>query len=265
MNNMYTGKIAITPHFTKQGLLFLLGFMTLVFNVNAQHINKQIRSGNALYQDKKFAEAEQKYQAALKKDKDSKEAGFNLGDAYYSQKKFDEATEQFNAIAKTSTDKKLQSKAYHNLGNAYLQNKKYEESVNAYKNALKLNPEDEDSRYNLAYAKSKLVQQQQQQQKQDKKDNKDNKDNKDKQEKNNGDDSKNEKDKKEKNEQQQNKDQNDKNKEEKDKQNAEQNAKMSKEDAERLLNALQNKEKDLHDKMQKKPLQGVKVKIEKDW
>jgi Ca-activated chloride channel family protein len=135
---------------------FMLGIAVIAL---AQHENKTIRNGNQLYQDKKFTQAEMKYKEAIKKNKDSKEAGFNLGDALYEQKKYEEATEQFNATAKTAKDKKLQAQAYHNLGNSYLQNKKYEESINAYKNALKMNPEDDDTRYNLAYAKSKLIQQ----------------------------------------------------------------------------------------------------------
>ena len=148
--------------FVRSYLLIACVFLNTISMVYAQHENKVIRNGNQLYQNKKFGQAENKYKEALTKNKESKEAAFNLGDALYEQKKYEEATEQFNATAKTAKDKKIQSQAYHNLGNSYLQNKKYEESINAYKNALKMNPDDDDTRYNLAYAKSKLIQQQQQ-------------------------------------------------------------------------------------------------------
>jgi tetratricopeptide (TPR) repeat protein len=244
-----------------KSILALSGFLISVSMAHAQHENKTIRNGNQLYQNKKFDAAEKKYKQALVKNKESKEAGFNLGDALYEQKKYEEATELYNATAKKTKDKKLQSQAYHNLGNAQLQNKKYEESINAYKNALKLNPEDDDTRYNLAYAKSKLMQQQQQQKnKDDKKDKKDNKDQKNNENKDNKDQGN--KDKKE----QQDKNESDQKKQnEEEQKRAQQNPKMSKEDAERLLNALNNKEKDLHDKLKKKTAQGVRVQIEKDW
>lgn len=244
-------------------LAFTPILMCLCFSFSlAQHENKSIRKGNQFYQDKKFSEAEKKYKEALSKNKESNEAQFNLGDALYEQKKYDQALEQFNVTAKNSNDKKLQAQAYHNLGNSYLQNKKYEESINAYKNALKMNPDDDDTRYNLAYAKSKLMQQQQQQQQKDNKDKKDNKDNKDQENK----DKNNQKDQDKKdNKEQDNKDNEQKKQKEDEQKQAQQNPKMSKEDAERLLNALNNKEKDLHDKLKKKATQGVRVQIEKDW
>jgi Tfp pilus assembly protein PilF len=109
----------LNKYFFEMILLFaLLNFSNAV----AQHENKTIRKGNELYGEKKFADAEKKYKQALQKNKNSKEAQFNLGDAIYEQKKFEEAAEQFSAAAKTSSNKKLQSQAYHNLGNAYLKN-----------------------------------------------------------------------------------------------------------------------------------------------
>ncbi|MDO8627759.1 MAG: tetratricopeptide repeat protein, partial [Candidatus Diapherotrites archaeon] len=131
------------------------------------------------------------------------------------------------------------SKAYHNLGNSYLKQKEFEKSINAYKNALKKNMDDEETRYNLAYAQKMLKQQQEQQkQKQDKKDQQKDKDkNKDKKE---------EKKKDDKQEQQQQKN-------------------ISKEDAQRLLEALNNDEKKLRDKMNEKRVKVAKTQIEKDW
>ncbi|MCE9539072.1 MAG: tetratricopeptide repeat protein, partial [Bacteroidetes bacterium] len=187
-------------------------------------------------------------------------SSFNLGDAYYKQGKYEEAAEQFQLLTHRASSKDTLSKAYHNLGNALMQTKKYQEGLDAYKNALKNNPDDEDTRYNLAYAQQMLKQQQQQQKKddKDKKDNKD-KDNKDKKDnKDNKDKDKKDKDKKD------DKPNEDKDKENKEKEKPKENQ-ISKEDAKRLLDALQNDEKNLQDKMKKGKTKGMKVEIDKDW
>jgi TolA-binding protein len=87
-------------------ILFAFIFLNAFSITFAQHENKVIRNGNELYQNKKFSQAENKYKQALNKNKESKEAGFNLGDALYEQKKYDEATEQFNALLKQLKIKK---------------------------------------------------------------------------------------------------------------------------------------------------------------
>jgi tetratricopeptide (TPR) repeat protein len=222
----------------------------------AQQEKKSIVEGNKKYDAKKYDQAEKSYRNALQLNKDSYKAAFNLGDAYYKQGKFDEAAEQFQMLTHRATSKDTLAKAYHNLGNSLLQSKKYQESVNAYKNALKNDPSDEDTRYNLSYALQKLKQQQQQQKdKQDKEDKQDKKDqNKDK-------------DKDKNKDQKENKDQNkdqQKDKQKKDQKDKEQ-PQISKEDAQRLLEALQNDEKNLQDKVKKGKVKGVKVQIEKDW
>ena len=213
--------------------------------VFSQQDRKFIKEGNTLFEEKKYKEAEKSYQQALKKDKDSYKATFNLGDAYYKQQKYEDAAQQFQALTHRATSRDTLSKAYHNLGNSLLQLKKYEESINAYKNALKNNPDDEDTRYNLAYAQQLLKQQQQQQ-------NKD-KDKKDK-----------DKDKKDKKEDKKDKDQQKKDQKKKDKKQQQEPDQISKEDAQRLLDALQNDERNVQNKA-KKGKQGIKIKIEKDW
>lgn len=220
----------------------------------AQQEKKYIKEGNILFENKKYKEAEKSYQQALQKDKGSYKATFNLGDAYYKQGKYEDAAQQFQDLTHRATSADTLSKAYHNLGNALLKSKKYEESANAYKNALKNNPNDDETRYNLAYAQQMLKQQQEQQKKD--KDKKDKDKNKDKKDKNKKDKDKQDKDK----EDQQKKDQQNK----KDKKEQQQPDKISKEDAQRLLDALQNDEKNIQDKL-KKGKQGIKVKIEKDW
>ena len=218
-------------------LLFICNFYCF-----SQEEKKFIREGNKQYYEKKYEAAEKKYLQGLIKNKDSYKSAFNLGDAYYQQGKYEEAAEQFQSLTHRATAKDTLSKAYHNLGNSLMKTKKYQEGLDAYKNALKNNPNDEDSRYNYAYAQQMLQQQKQQQQK--------DKDNKDKDKK---DEDKKEEEKK-----------NDKENKDKQEQKPQQN-KISKEDAQRLLDALQNDEKNLQDKIKKDKMKGVKVKIEKDW
>lgn len=230
-------------------LLFAIALLcpTLFYG---QSEKKHLKDGNDAYKKADYSSAEKEFSKAINKNKNSYKGSFNLGDAYYKQGKYEEAANQFQLLTHSATSKDTLAKAFHNLGNSLLKSKKYQESVDAYKNALKNNPDDKDTRYNLAYAQQFLKQQQQQQKKdQDKKDDKKDKDKKDKK-----DDKKDEKkdDKKEKE------------KQDKEKQEQQKN-KISKEDAQRLLEALQNDEKNLQDKMKKGKVKGVKTEIEKDW
>lgn len=245
---------------TLNGYTILIVLLFSSITIFSQQEKKFIIEGNKNYENKKYVEAENSYKQGLIKNKDSYKSAFNLGDAYYQQGKYEEAAEQFQMLTHKATSKDTLSKAYHNLGNSLLQSKKYEEGINAYKNALKNNPNDEDSRYNLAYAQ-KMLQQQQQQNKdnKDKKDDKENKDNKDNKNQDKKEDEKKDKDKK--NEDKDNKD----NKDDKNKEQEKQQGQISKEDAQRLLDALQNDEKNLQDKKKKEKAKGVKVDIEKDW
>jgi tetratricopeptide (TPR) repeat protein len=243
-------------------ILMLAAGLLLPFFSAAQKEKQFIYEGNKQYEKKDYKQAEGQYKTALGRNKDSYKAGFNLGDAYYRQGKYEEAAEQFQSLTHYATSKDTLAKTYHNLGNALLKSKKYQESIDAYKNALKNNPNDADTRYNLCYAQQMLKQQQQQQNK-DNKDNKDNKNkDKDKKDKDQNKDKK-DKDKKDK-EDKDKKDQQNKDQQNKDKQKQDQNQ-ISKEDAKRILDALQNDEKNLQDKVKKGKTKGMKVTIEKDW
>ena len=206
----------------------------------AQTDKKLIREGNKSYDNKKYSDAEVAYKKSLNKNQKSYEGNFNLGDAYYKQGKYEDAVKQFESLKSQKTDKKTEAAALHNLGNTLLQNKKYQESIDAYKQALKLNPADEDTRYNLAYAQTMLKQQQQQQQQQNQ-------------------DKKNQ-EKKDQQKQQQKPEQQ---KEEQAQQKQEQKKEISKEDAERILQALNNDEKDKHKKKAK--VAATRIRIDKDW
>lgn len=213
----------------------------------AQEERTLTRQGNKDFNKGNYTDAEANYKKALDKKNNFPEAIFNLGDAIYKQgKRYEEAAVKFDLAAKTFTDSSQKAKALHNLGNTFVSSEKYQEAVNAYKQALKMQPNDKDTKYNLAYAQAKLKQQQQNQdnkkddkkdQDQKKPDSPDNKDNK-------GDNKK---------------------EENKDKQGQQPQPKLSKEAAEKLLQALQNEEQKTQEKMNKKQARPVEVKIEKDW
>ena len=228
---------------TGKGSVFLrvLCASVLCFNsLSAQQNKKAIIEGNKNYENKKYNDAEKEYKKALQQNKNDYISTFNLGNTYYQQGKYEEAANQFQSLTHQPVTKDSMARVYHNLGNSLLKQKKFEESINAYKNGLKNNPNDEQTRYNLSYAQKMLRQQQQQQ-----------KNNKDKKEK-----------KEDKKEEKKNKD---KNKKDKEKQEQKPENNISKEDAQRLLDALQNDEKNIKEKIKKEKTRGVKVQIEKDW
>jgi len=245
----------------------------LLFVLGCYHIacaqKKQVRTGNELYQQKKYKEAAASYQQALAKNPTFTPGMFNLGNALYQQKNFDASRKVLDATAKQAKDKNVKADASYNIGNTYMTEQKWQEAVNAYKAALRNNPQDEAAKYNLSYALAMMKKDQngggkdnkQQQNKDQNKDKKDqqNKDqqNKDQQKK---DQSKDDKNKDQQDQQQQNK------QDEKDQQDQRpqpQPSKLSKEQADQLLNALAQEENKLHDKKEKG--KAVRVKVDKDW
>lgn len=238
---------------------------------------KMVRQGNQLYQQKKYTDASVAYQKALSNSSYYDKASYNLGNALYENKNYKEAAPQYELTAKTTKDKFTKAEAYHNLGNSMMETKNYQEAVDAYKNSLRNNPNDDETRYNLAVAQSKL--------KQEKQKNKDDK-NKDKNKKNKDDKKKDKKkDKKDGDDKDKNKDKkDDKNKDgkgDKDKDKKQdpkkddkkdqkqqpkpQQGKMSPQQIKQLLESLNNEEKKTQKKMNAKKAMGKKVKQEKDW
>ena len=209
-----------------------------------QSKKKLIKEGNKLYNDSSFNLAEMKYRKSLEKDQDYFNAAFNLADAVYKQERYQEATSFFEALKDNAKNNQELSQINHNLGNSLFKENKIDQAIDAYKNSLRQNPNDEETRYNLAYAQKIKQQQQQQQQNQDQ--------DKDKEEKDQNQDQEKKNDNKEQKENDQ------KNQEEK-------KDEMSKEDAKKMLEALQQKEKELQEKLQKKKTKGQKIKILKDW
>lgn len=251
--------------------LFLIGMICFSqVNLWAQQELKHIREGNDYYESQDFEKARQSYLKGVEANADSYGAAFNLGDALYKGGQYEEAATHFKSLVQKATTNEQKAESYHNLGNSLLETQKYQESVDAYKNALRNNPNDEATRYNLAYALQKLKEQQQQQQQQNQQNqdqqNQDqqNKENQDQQNQDQQQDQQKQEEQKNQEQQQQNQQQQNKEGE-----NQEQQAPppqgISKEDAERLLEALQNQEQELQEELKKKKVKAKSSKVAKDW
>ena len=216
---------------------------------NGQADKKYVRQGNRSFEKNKFSESEISYRKATDKNKNYPDAVFNTGDALYKQNKFEEAGKQFLENANMNDDPKKKSAAMFNLGNSLLKSDKLEESIEAYKGSLKLNPESPEAKYNLAYAQDMLKKQQEQQQQQQQ--------NKDKQ------DQKKDQNKKDQKDENKDEQKNDKQNEDKNQQQEQQG--VSRDDAERLLNALANEEKNVQEKVKLAKASKERVKTVKNW
>ena len=254
--------------------------ITLSITVLGQNERKFVRNGNKLFMEAvkdtsqidtvRFSNAETEYRKALNEKPTDLKWNYNLADAMYKQQRFEESAGKFEELGEKLELPEEKARAYHNLGNSHLMQQKLDESIEAYKKALRQNPSDLDTKYNLAYAqqlKKKQEEQEKQDQDQDKDKDKDkdkeqdeqNKDNQD-QNKDQNKDEQNQQDKKDQN-QQQNKDQ-----QNQEQQEQQQQSKISKQDAEQLLQALQNDERDIQDKVKKaKAAKAKKTKVEKEW
>ncbi len=228
--------------FKKFIILFLFIF-AINFHLNAQNPNQLVYEGNQSFKKNDMQAAINKYNEALKVQPNNKKALYNLGNALYKEAltlkysnnvafnipnkdsiadlMLHRSAELYETASRLFKNKDTLQRVYHNLGNTYLFQKKYDEAINAYKKALKINFNDEDTRYNLAYAL--------------------------KQRKNNSSGGSNNQ------QQQQNKQQQQQNQ-----------TQISKEQSERLLQTLIQKEKELQSKKKEQPA-GGSAKSEKDW
>ena len=239
--------------------ILLCVFMIISVNLNGQADKKFIRKGNKEYEKGKYSDSEISFRKAIDNNKQSPDATFNVGDALYKQNKFEEAGKQFIENTSQNEDKIKKSAGLYNLGNSLLKANKIQESIDAYKNSLKLRPDNREAKYNLSYAQDLLKQQQEQQKKQQQ--------NKDKQDQN--------KDKNKRDQKKDQKDQNDKNKDQQKEQNKNQDQKqqqqqpqkqeISKDDAQRLLNSLANDEKNVQEKVKLAKATKAKVRTVKNW
>jgi len=238
--------------------------------------------------DNDFIDAEVTYRRAISKSNENTAAPYNLGNAYYNKESFSEAFGRFKQAGELTSEKPVKHKAFHNMGNVFMKNKEYAKAVEAYKEALRNDPSDEETRYNLALAKELLKKDKNNKNKDDNKENQDQEEKKDKnqdqqdqgdnKDENKGDPKDEEKDSNEGDKGDQEKEENkkgdgDEKKEEnkQPEQGDQQQQKqprpnqLSEQQIKNLLEAMQNEEKKVKEKMDAQKVKGVKTKNEKDW
>ena len=259
--------------------------------IKAQKKARQlVYEGNTLLKDDKFTKAEMEYRKAISEQSNNIAGLYNLGNSYYKNGLYDEALLRQQEALKHAQTKAEKHMAYHNIGNILMKNKKCKEAVGAYKDALRNDPSDDETRYNLVLAQD-CAKKQEQQNKNDK--NKDKKDkdkdkkdqNKDKNQQNKNDQNK---DKKDQNKDQKNKDNKDQGKDKKDDQGKPKDDKkdqgkgdqqdqknqqppkprqgqLSPQQIKNLLEAMNNQEQKVQKKINAEKQKGIKVKTDKDW
>jgi len=226
-----------------------------------QEEREYIRKGNRLYKKSEFAGSEGMYRRAQSQDRSTYDSGFNLGDALYKQGRFGEAADEFKRTVSGTDDSLKQAQSFHNLGNSLLKDQKFDESIEAYINSLKLDPENKETKYNLAYAQDQLKKQEEQQKQQQQQ-----KDQQQDQQKDKNKQDENKDDQKQKDDQQQNQqEQNDQNDQQQKQGQDQQQQSISREDAKRLLDALSANEKNTQEKVQRDKAARAKVRVIKNW
>jgi Ca-activated chloride channel family protein len=232
--------------------------------------NNYVYEGNTLLADKDdFVSAEMAYRKAISQQPKTTAGLYNLGNSYYNSKNHEEALYRLEQAAKIATSKDEKHKAFHNIGNVLMKAKRCKEAVEAYKSALRNNPSDDETRYNLALAKQCAEQQKDQgddnQSKGDKEEkDKDKEDNKDQ-----GDKDNNEGDDKEDEEGKPKDEKDNKGQGEDEKKNQQQPkpqpGQLSPQQIKNLLEAMNNQEQKVQEKVNADKQKGVKVKTDKDW
>ena len=223
--------------------IFVMLVLVLCNNVYSQTDRQSIRNGNRLYRQQNYAKAEVEYRKALDKNPNNAQAMYNLGCVLMQQQKDSAAVIQFQNAGKVERGKARKAMVYHNIGVVCQKHQMYSEAIEAYKESLRNEPSDNETRYNLALCKKLLKNQKQKQDpNKDKKNNKD----KDKQNQNKNKD-KDKQNKKENEQQQQPKDQ------------------MSKDNAEQLLNAAMQEEKGTQQRLKQTKQQPRSKRLQKNW
>lgn len=222
-------------------MLGLFVMVLCVTNVYAQSDRQFIRSGNKLYRSQNYAKAEAEYRKAIAQNGQNPQALYNLGCALMMQQKDSAAIVQYENAGKLESSKSRKAKIYHNIGVICQNHQMYGEAIEAYKESLRNNPDDNETRYNLALCKRQQKNQKQNGGEQKKKDDQKGKD-------------KQKKDDQQQKQQDQQQQQKNKPKD-----------RMSKENAEQLLNAATQQEKATQQRMKKAMRQSGKKKLKKNW
>ena len=293
---MRTAKMTFAQH--SFFLILILLFSRVGIAQQNDETEKLIKEANAYMNqaeealsENDFAGAEAAYRKAIAKDPSNTTAKYNMGNLYYNREKSGESQSRFVEADKVSESKEDRHRINHNLGNSFMKQKKYKEAVEAYKNALRNDPTDEETRYNLAIAKKKAEQMQQDQDKSkdQEEQNKKNKDeegenkedqqkNQDKKDNQEGDQGKDQEQGSEENKQEKKEGEGDKEKPQPDKQQQKDSGEEGKEQSQQpvkgqmspqqmknLLEAMENQEKEIQDKINARRAKGQPKSTDKDW
>ncbi len=235
---------------------FILLFMAFgSFYSFSQENYSNIKKGIKYFENKNYSEAEAKFRKVIENKDTVMEAYFNLGNAIYEQQRFEEARESYEKALVFSKTKIEMAEVSYNIGNTFMAEKKWEDAIKYYKQSLRNNSKDLDAKYNLAYAQEMLAEEQQQQEQ-----NKDKEDQKDGDKKEEPKEEKSEDKKEEKSE-----DKKDKGEEKQDEEGKPKPQKLTKEEAERLLRAIESQEQKLQDKKKQEDMVPVQINSDKDW
>lgn len=244
--------------------IFIIAALLSAVSVSAQKTYREhLRSGNKMYTDSIYDKSEIEFRKAIEKEGKDANAHYNLGNALLFQNKGEQALKEYELAAMYETDKHRLAQVYHNTGVLMQAAKDYKNAVEAYKQALRNNPDDDETRYNLALAMSQLKQQQQQEQQEQQQEQQQ------QQEKQQQEQQQQQQQQQEQQQQEQQQQQQEQQQQQQDQQQQQQGGQqggqqMSKENAEQLLEAAMQDEKEVQDKV-KKLLQLKGRKLEKDW
>ena len=248
-----------------------------------EEANDYVYQANEQLKEEDYVEAEMSYRKAISKQPSNVVGAYNLGNTYYKSGNFEEALFRHQEAAKEATNKVEKHRAFHNIGNVLMQNKKCQEAVEAYKNALRNDPTDDETRYNLVLAKECAEQQKDQNQNDENED-----ENKDKQDQNQDQDKKEDEGDKKDDPKDQGEDDNKQGEDQKDEEGKPKDEKkdenkqgdqqkdqkqqpkpqpgqLSPQQIKSLLEAMNNQEQKVQEKINAEKQKGVKVKTEKDW
>lgn len=251
-----------------------------------QQADNYIYDGNTAFDQTNNAEAEKQYRKALAVGEKADIATYNIATTLQQDSYNEEALRAYEKLIKSTTERPKKHRSFHNIGNAMMEAKEYKRAVDAYKDALRNNPNDDETRYNYALAKKMLEDEEEKQDDQDQKDNQDNQDNKDNQ--NDSQDNKDDQDNAGDNGQDKNKDPNDKGENDKDQDKGDQEkdsenkdkegdqqkdkqppqaqpTQLSPQQVQNLLEAMSNEEKKVQDKINAKKVKAAGTKSKKDW
>jgi len=250
----------------KNFVLYLL--LLFYFAVSAQEKDKTLPTANEEYAQNKFVDAEANYRISHSKFPKRTVAPYNLGNAIYKQNQIEEAKFAYVKAIENTKSRAQKHKVFHNLGNVFMKEKNYTEAVEAYKSALRNDPKDEESRYNYALAK-KMLKENPPKDDKNKDKNKDKEKDKKEDKKKDGDkdkkDNKGDKDKKDNKEKPSDKEEKNNDKPKEEGKPKPLPGGISQQRLENLLDAVNNEEKKIQDKVNAKKIKGTPRKTEKDW